>query len=317
MEKNINLPVLIVGQGIAGNVLALSLQELSIPFLIINNESFPSASLTSGATLNFFNFRKETAPEYKKDEWENAIQFYKGLEAKWETTFISSKPIVELVEDAQYPSFPSWQLFEKRKIESSYFLDARKMILHARRLWQEQNLYQEGKISYEELKIEQEFISWQGKKYAAVIFCEGAQARYNPFMQSFPWVKNKGDVLLLSIPDLDETQIYQTPLHRLLPFGNHVFWLGSQHVWQFDEVQADHDWAQKQLKYLQQKLKLSFTLLEHKVAERPTTAGQKMIVQFLENQKRIGIINGLGSKGWIRAANIIPPFAKEISKYIY
>lgn len=317
MEKKINLPVLIVGQGIAGSILALSLQDLSIPFWIINNESFLAASLTSGATLNYFNFRKETAPEYKKEEWENAIQYYQAVEAKWQTSFISSKPIVELVEDPQFPSLPSWQLFEKRIIKTSYFLDARKMILHARKLCQEQNLYQEGKFNYEELKIESEYISWQGKIFSAVIFCEGVQARNNPFAQSFPWVKNKGDVLLLSIPDLDETKIYQTPLHRLLPLGNQVFWLGSQHVWQFEEVQPDYDWAQKQLKYLQQNLKLPFTLLEHKVAERPTTAGQKMIVQFLENQKRIGIINGLGSKGWIRAANVIPQFAKEIAQHFY
>lgn len=317
MEKKLNIPVLIVGQGIAGSVLALSLQDLSIPFEIINNESFLSASLTSGATLNFFNFRKETISEYKKEEWENAIRYYQGLELQWKTSFLSPKPIVELVEDSQYPAVPSWQLFEKRIIDATYFLDARKMILSVRKMWQEKKLYRSGKINYDELKIEEQCISWRDKQYAAVIFCEGAQARNNPFTASFSWTKNKGDVLLLSIPDLDESKIYQTPLHRLLPLGNQVFWLGSQHIWQFEEAIPDLDWAQKQLEYLQENLKLPFTLLEHKVAERPTTAGQKMIIQFLENQRRIGIINGLGSKGWIRAANLIPQFAKVIAQHFY
>jgi len=112
-----------------------------------------------------------------------------------------------------------------------------------------------------------------------------------------PFTRNRGEALLLHIPGLSGQAIYHSKL-RLVPRGDDLFWCGSNYQWNYTSLEPDAAWRKNTIAELQRWLKLPFEVVDHIVAERPTTAGQVPLIGLHPGKPSAGILNGLGTRGF-------------------
>lgn len=142
--------------------------------------------------------------------------------------------------------------------------------------------------------------------YNKVIFAEGIGSLENPWIGSIPIFKlSKGQVLIIDCPELPEEKIVKKGVY-LVPLGDGKFKAGATYEWNFENDLPNAHGLDTLSEKIQQLIKLPFTVVKQMAGVRPTTTDRNPVIGPLEafnpNAKGLFIINGLGTKGAIRAA---------------
>lgn len=316
---------LIIGQGIAGSSLAYELQTFGAKVFVLDNASENTSSLRAGAIIHAYTsshwVRNAAAEKYLK----TALAQYQDLGSKMDIEFLYPS-ILKLWEREQniftgevHQSAFSTQA--QRRLNFVWHLDAGATINAYRQFLTETNSYRKAAFDYGQLIIEKAQIRYQDILAKKIIFCEGALARHNPFfMDRFQFTLNRGDVLILQIPllaaldkGMGEIQnIYEKKGIRLIPLSGDKFWCGSNNLWQLDELKPSLLFKEQTQETLKDWLSVPFKILAHTATQRPTTAGQFPLLGLLPTCPEIGIMNGLGTRGFLRA----PKYAKALAEML-
>lgn len=290
-------PILIVGSGIAGFVLAFELFKKNAPFFIFSDRKKAPASAAAGALLNYFNAARNKIAEEDFRIFPQALAWYQDLEVFFQKKFLHAYSL-------QYKTEQGDTLIHR----PCYWLDIQLLLQLFEDFFQE--IIVDTEVHSSEITWQEDTAWVHGRAYARVIFCTGASARHDPLWQHIPFTANRGEALLLHLPEAKIKDVRQIEKSKLLPMHDNQFWWGARHLWDFDDLEPDHTWAQSQLEILRKNTGLVATILKHYCAERPTTAGQRTVLEMHPRYpKTAAIITGLGSKGILRAAALIPTFA--------
>ena len=98
----------------------------------------------------------------------------------------------------------------------------------------------------------------------------------------------------------------------MLPLGNQLFWVGSSYEWDFNEKGPTAGFLDKTMIQLNDWLKIPFKLVDHVAALRPATLERRPFVGFHPLEPRVGIFNGMGTKGF----SLAPYFARQFTNNI-
>ena len=152
-----------------------------------------------------------------------------------------------------------------------------------------------------------------GTRASAIVFCEGHQARRNPW---FPWVKwkcAKGEVLTVRVPELAAEQRIINWGGWLLPIDNKgTFRTGSTYEWNTLDVIPTPQGRAVLEGRLRALLRVPWEVTGHDAAVRPV---------IHESQARMGrhpvhpalvFFNGLGSKGVLHG----PRYARLLAEHL-
>lgn len=320
---------LIIGSGIAGTLLCYELLQQKKSVLVIDDDAVFSASHVAGAILNPVNIKQWTAAKDYDHYISQALETYTGLQKILDAHVISEVPIIAFEEQstntsAEVNKYLSALSSEEAKIINHYFnssLSQQKIFpswqIHSNTLfagWKQQlrseNLLLTERFDVSKITVSQHSVTYKNIQANKIIFCEGVSGAVNPFFPGLPFTKNRGEALLISIPDLPQNLIYHNSI-RLIPAGDQMFWCGSNYSWNYSNLDPDMEWQKQTITQLQQWLKLPFKVEHHIVAERPTTAGQKPIT-FMHDSLPVAMFNGLGTKGFLMAPLLAKEFAEKI-----
>ncbi|MDR3711860.1 MAG: FAD-dependent oxidoreductase [Puia sp.] len=145
-----------------------------------------------------------------------------------------------------------------------------------------------------------------------IVFCDGAASFENPYFRNLPFAPNKGEALILEIDGLPpENPIFKKGM-VLAPWREGLFWVGSSYEWSFTNKQPTDVFRRRTEAALQEWLKLPFRVMDHIASVRPATLERRPFVGFHPQQPRIGIFNGMGTKG----CSLAPYFAEQLAAYI-
>lgn len=312
---------IIVGQGIAGTLLSYELYRSGKRFIVVDNGNDANASLTAAAIINPLAGKHWRLSANGTATIEKAISTYRALEHLLGVEVLHHRPLCIF-----FKSLEERISFEQQALQASDYLsiissedtklqnffsdengigfvqqvwqvDAERLLTVWRNFLITHSSYLTESFALDRLVVENDFVRYDGIIADKIIFCEGAKAAENPFTSHLPFIKNRGEALLLRIPDLPTDSVYHRDF-RLAPFNDNLFWYGSNYKWQFDNLQLDDIWKNDALFSLSTWLKLPYELVEYKVAERPTTAGQKIFAELHPEYKTIAYFNGLGTRGF-------------------
>lgn len=319
-----DIDYLIIGQGIAGTLLSHALITAGKKVLVLDHPEARPASLVAGAVINPLSGKHYSPAQDAERFVPAALESYRALEQ------LLNAPLLQELQLFIFPGNEdeAYAFEQARRSEHSepylHWLESRNYetlgnCFHARqgigvqepvwqvdaalllRLWRDylvrQDAFRAAAFHNDQLEITPEGLYYQDLKAKGIIFCEGAEAADNPLFQPLPFTRNRGDVLLLSIPGLPETGIYHRSL-RLVPRQDGLFWCGSNYQWNFKNLEPDEAWREDAILQLEKWLKLPFTLREHIVAARPTTAGQIPLLGRHPHVPGVAIFNGLGTRGF-------------------
>jgi len=96
----------------------------------------------------------------------------------------------------------------------------------------------------------------------------------------------------------------------LVPIGDDTFWVGSTYRWHFEDTLAGEAGRDYILGYLKEMFDTPFEIVDHVAGIRPTMIDRRPIVGPSNQNPKVFIFNGLGTKG----ALLAPFFAEQLAE---
>jgi glycine/D-amino acid oxidase-like deaminating enzyme len=326
-----NVDYLIVGQGISGTWLSYYLEKENKSFLVIDNNDKKAPSRLAAGIINPVTGRRHVEVWMAKEILPFAFNAYRQIGSKLGITAISQKNIFDF-----FPNPQMRQSFLQRTKEDVSYLQIRKnedgfrelfnfnfgigeikpvYTAHLETLlpsWRQQliekNMLLNEEFDNNQLQIKKDGIQYNNISANKIIFCDGNSSSVSPYFQKLPFAPNKGEMLIVEIPDLPQTNIYKKGM-MLAPLSTPgLWWYGSNYAWEYSNEDPTKEFKEKSKQQLTDWLNIPFSIKEHLCGIRPATLERRPFVGIHPQHPGIGILNGMGTKG----CSLSPFFAKQL-----
>jgi glycine/D-amino acid oxidase-like deaminating enzyme len=323
---------LIVGQGLAGTLLAFSLLEKGEEVLIADDYNHASASQVAAGMWNPVTFKRLAASWLAKEMLEEMNVTFRKLEEKLQASFFHTVPVARIFNSIQDANF--WDEKSDHP-EVGRFLSARSNKSVQENFdspfgnsevnecgWLNVPLFREVSKNYfiqhgnfiedavheSEVEFQENCVVWKERTFDKLILCNGIGVNQWKGLENLDLIPNHGQVLDLKIENLEIDAIVNFG-QFLLPFGNEKFRLGATYNWNEVPDEPTDEAKDSLLAELNQRLDKTVIVESHKTGFRPTTRDRRPIIGFAKENERLGVFGGLGSKGVLLA----PYFSKLFS----
>lgn len=326
------MKILLIGQGIAGTLLAWALERRGATVALAEAAHADSASRAAAGIINpvtghrfVRSWRFEEFYPAARDTY-RALEQLLGIRCWYDEGMVR---VLSTTEDAN-----EWSARLGRSGFSEYLGDSASagdwapllrpgahygtvrlagrvdfpLLLSAfRRRTQQQNRWLDRAVydtEYEQLLDEYDF----------VICCEGYRAQLNAWFRHLPWRPSKGEALLIRFHDPRAAAIRALLKKKLLvaPLGDGLFWAGSPYEHHFEDPYPSPAGRRWLLEQLDDTFTASFEIEGHVAGIRPTVADRRPLIGRLPHAPRIGLFNGLGTKGALLAPFWAEAFADHL-----
>ncbi len=327
---------LIVGQGLAGTLLAHFLLEAKQKVMVINHQNPAAASQVAAGIINPITGRRYLKSWRIDDLIPFAETTYRQLEQQLGVEFFYPRRIIRAMFTAgeendwlSRTAQPGYEDYIAAQLEMGpfreYISPARafgeilqgaqvslpKLIEHYRKFLLDQNCFREMQLDYSQLKMQKDGVQYQDVKAKKVVFCDGINAKQNPFFNYLPFQGAKGEVLIIKVSD---TQFEKILKHKLfiVPLGEGLYWIGATYDNHFQEPGPTEAGKERLLNKLREMLKVPFEVVKHLAAVRPTVRDRRPFLGQHPVFDQLFLFNGLGTKG----ASLGPFWANEMMRFL-
>lgn len=328
---------IIVGQGIAGTLLAYFLLKAGKKVLVIDNQHESSASKAAAGIINPITGRKFVKSWRVDDLIPCAKQTYHELETLLNIEIFHSRGVIRTMSTAgeendwmartaelSYAPYVSEQIdlgtyaektnraFGYGEVLQGGQVNLPLLIEHFRKYLQQKSCIVDEVFDMKQMKILPESVRYKEFISTKIIFCEGAKANQNPYFNYLPFHGDKGEALIVRIPNADfekilKQQIFVVPLSK-----NDLYWIGSTYERHYSHDKPSEKGYKYLYDHLQKLLKVPFEIIEHLAAVRPTVRDRRPFLGLHPKFPQLGIFNGLGTKG----ASLGPFWAKHFVDFL-
>ena len=328
--------VIIVGLGLAGTLLTYELINSGKSVIVFDDPDQPKASGVAAGIVNPVVFKRLTKSWMLDEAFPVLEKTYRQLEELvgtqlyfplkicrilgkddlefWKAKIVSNH-LEQFIENK--PLVPEWchlinAPYGTGVIGKAGRLDISKLLACFSNHLDQKKLLIKSKFEIKELKLSDEQISYKNIMAEKIIFCEGPAAVQNPYFSNLKFKSSKGEVIDLHIPDLNLTEIINSEIF-VLPTGNKNYKIGATYSWDRLNWEISDSARVELIEKLKNILSAEFRILNQQAGIRPTMHDRKPVIGFLPEFPRIGIFNGLGSKGVLLGPLFARQFAESIS----
>ena len=328
---------LIIGQGISGTFLSYYLQKEGRSFLVIDNNGNNTPSRIAAGIINPVTGRRMVTVWMAEEVIPFAQQAYRQIGNELNINAISQKNIIDffpnpfmrenflkrlsegneyiqpVAGEGQYNHLFNYE-FGCGEIKPVYTAHMETLLPAWRQQLTTQKALLEESFDIHQLKITSHKIHYKDIEANKIIFCDGAGSFDSPYFKQLPFAPNKGEALIVEIPALPDQHIFKKSV-LLAPLAgptNHLFWAGSNYIWDFDNLAPTAAFREATERSLKEWLKIPFKILEHRAGVRPATLERRPFAGMHPDLPNIGILNGMGTKG----CSLAPFFAKQLTDHL-
>src|SRR5450432_1385868 len=328
------LDYIIVGQGLCGTWLSYYLQKANRSFIVIDESKPQTASKVASGIINPVTGRRIVKTWMIDELMPFAWNAYQSIGVSLGINCITQKPVVDCFttpqmrlafieryeKDNQFLSLPAnetdWLPFINYDfgygiIQPAYLIDIVILLQSQRKKLIKSNQLREEHFDSEKLIIKETSIEYKGISAGKIIFCDGVAGFENLFFPNLPYGLNKGEVVLAEIPGFPVTNIIKKG-YSLVPWKENIFWLGSTYLWDFDNDKPTDNFYKSAEGWLKHNIKMPFTIVDHLASVRPATIERKPFAGLHPSNNKIGILNGMGTKG----CSLAPFFAEQLVNHL-
>jgi len=326
---------IIVGQGLAGTLLAHELFRQNKTFVVFNDPDQIKSSDIAAGLINPIVFRRMTKSWLVDDAFPQMETTYQELEELLhEQLYFPGRMLKILSEDGvdfwKEKAFANQleaylevepnlnfrnpglsRTFSFGCINKSGRLDIQKLIFAFSKFLNQQNSLRNEKLDCEKLVFQPDSVTYGNIAASKIIFCEGSAASQNPFFKNLKFKNSKGEVLELKIPELNLNEIVSGEVF-IMPIGNYHHKVGATYSWDELNWETTESARIQLLEKFQHISSIHSEVINQKAGIRPTMHDRKPVIGLLPDHPQIGIFNGLGSKGVLLG----PYFAKQFVGFL-
>lgn len=315
-----SLDYIILGQGLAGSLLAWRLMRTGYRIRIIDEAAGSTTSKVAAGLVNPVIGKRLVLHDEVPDALQLARQFYQQLSETLSQQYYFPLPMLRLIkssedealwrkriDDPRYQNYLSPELCNTKDYgllaHAAFeqwqcgYLDTVALLNDLRHYFIEQGVYEQQKIEVEDIHPHANGVKVAGYEAPAMFFCEGYQARNNPWFADLPWQMSQGEILSLKISGADINAIINGRFW-LLPLDQGNYRMGASYSTQLDlHCQPEH--KQQMLDYLQSLLAegSEIHVIEQQVGIRPNTLDKSPFIGQHPQQQSLWMFNGFGSRG--------------------
>lgn len=323
---------LIIGQGIAGSLLAYKLLKANKTVLVLNNENLPTSSQVAGGIFNPITGKNLDKTWLADKIFPYLKSFYRSLESEFNTRFYHEtnlyrpfaneqqrKHFLRLTDEYDLGNYikiiePNSSKYQQISNElgglytsSAGWVNVPKMLDHLRSFFIQNDAYRAEIFDYSALEITEDGVSYKQIKAKKIIFCDGFYASQNPFFSWIPFNPAKGETLLADVDGYHISQIINQGFW-IIPLEDGKCRFGSTYIW--DKLDWDSTESGKELitSKISKFLNISYEITAQEAGIRPTTKDRRPFLGNHPLHKNVYIFNGLGTKG----VSLAPYFSEEM-----
>lgn len=332
-----SLTYVVVGQGIAGTLLCYFLQKAGQHVIVIDNFHIGSSSKAAAGIINPITGR-HYVKSWRIDELlPFAQQTYHDLEELLNIQFYTPRNVIRtfanvkeendwLAHSAQ-PGYEKYvtdranignykdkitPAFGYGEVQHGAQVNLPLLISQFRNFLMLNHQVIEEPFDYEQLVIKEKNIYYKDITADVIIFCEGAKAKENPYFNYLPFQGDKGEALIVRIPDAGFEKMLKQQIF-IVPLGkDDLYWIGSNYNSRYTNNLPTEEGKNYLLKHVQHLLKVPFEIIDHVAAVRPTVRDRRPFLGLHPQFPQLGIFNGLGTKG----ASLGPFFAHHFMQFL-
>ena len=320
--------MIVVGAGLAGTTLAWQLRRSGQSFALVDKAEAVTSSRVAAGLMTPITGKRLTKTWRHDDLFPTAVAFYRDVESATGASFFHPRPIVRILKNdrehanyskrraefgalvreldpplnsAWFPTTDGFEMPTAAQLDVTKYLDASRAFFGGQFL--------EADVSTEDVTMSAEGVTLPRLDLRGdyLIFCQGFAASRNPLTSDLPFRAAKGEILTVRIDDFDERRTVNNG-HWLTPTGTDLWRFGATYSWSdFSNTPTAEARIELQAA-LKEMINRPFEIVDQSAAVRPILAGQKPWIGLLDGS-RVGVFNGLGSKGSLMA----PHFAGELA----
>lgn len=333
MFKN-NVDFLIIGQGIAGSLLAWQLLQFGASVIVIDDNHTEAASLVAAGMINPISGKRMVPIKKFNHFYNEACNTYRQLESELCASYFNEMSVIRIIQSNaearyfnKYKNCSEFTQFLKKvnqpglnpklindpfgsfTLSPAAYVNTSRLVIDLGKYLDKKNLRLTCRFQYDELKFESHKIIWKDWVAKSIIFCEGYRGCNNPWFKSLPFKPAKGELLTL---ETDTALLHGTILNCgkwLLPLSKHHCLAGSTFSWNPLNHQPSEEGKNEILNTLHSFTYFNFKVLNHVAGIRPTMENSHPRIEQHRNFPTIAIFNGLGTKGTL----IAPYYARVLA----
>ena len=322
---------IIVGQGLAGSVLSLSLIHEGFTVCVIDKTDLSSCSKIAAGIWNPVVFKRLTKSWLADEIVPELISFYETVEEKLQISFVTKRYILKAFTEEQEKVF--WQkkaetdnefldkrVYEDLKITKNYTLKSYSKVLNAgnidvalfleatKNAISKSQIFIDEEFDYEALSETQNGVNYKSIVASKIIFCEGHLISRNPYFSWVPLKPAKGEVLTITCKDMFLDNSVLNKGFFMLPLGNDIYKVGATYEWEnLNDVPTE---AKKMelISKLETVISTPYQIIKHEAGVRPSVSDRRPIVGKHPEISNYFVFNGFGTK----AVMLAPYFAKQL-----
>jgi len=318
--------VLIVGQGLAGSLLAWHLLQRNTRLIVVDDQHRHSASLVAAGLINPITGKRLVKSWNVEQCLPAAMNFYRMLETQWQKPVYHQKTILRL-----FASQQERELWARRRLQPDYqcylgnaagdgfhilqsgYLNTRDLLLGIRDVLRQRGCFIDACVDYEDITFHSQEVRWRHISAKRIIFCEGHGISNNPWFNALPLQPAQGEILTLKVAAPLPKSIINSG-KWLLPIDAQTAKVGATFQWQPLDSIPTAKGKQELLDACQRLWPASPVLevLDHACGVRPGTRDKKPFIGMHPRIPQIGVFNGFGAKG----ALLIPYYAERFANYL-
>jgi glycine/D-amino acid oxidase-like deaminating enzyme len=160
-----------------------------------------------------------------------------------------------------------------------------------------ESYFDASKLEFDDLGVVYEAV-----RARAVLFCDGVPMDKNPWFHALRFLPNKGEIfkIRMAFPEplpFETASILKGAGITLVPLEDGTYWAGATFSWDYTDSKPTTEKALQLQSQLQSLLRIPFEKREHLAGIRPSGPDRRPMVGLHPLQPKVGIFNGMGSKG--------------------
>lgn len=325
--------VLVVGQGLAGSLLAWTLLEHGFSLIIVDTGQ-QNASQVAAGLINPVTGQRLVKSKEIDYLLPAAMTCFQRLSKVFKQTLFISMPMLRILKNdrerlianqrltqSEYRDFLRVYTESPARFDAGFgvleqqqtgYLNTRLVLRNLRDFFIAEGIYRRVRLDYNDVVLQPK-LKWLDIEPIHIVFCEGHQAANNPWFCKLPFQPAKGEILSCQSNARLPPQILNFG-HWLVPTGTQTFRLGAT----FEPNCTDTQPCEKsQLALIEAAFNLMpdlapISVQEHQAGVRPTTLDKQPFIGSHPRHSKLHIFNGFGAKGSLQ----IPWFATQFAQVL-
>ncbi|HQQ93390.1 MAG TPA: FAD-binding oxidoreductase [Bacteroidia bacterium] len=327
---------IVVGNGLAAQVLAHQLIEYQIPFRLIGKKELSSSSRIAAGIWNPLVFKRMTSSWMAGELIRELHLFYRTCEQRMNRTFLHNRILIRPFTEEQEKQL--WlkraqnelsafirpeihtkvpQEFSDCSIPNGYGLVEQCGNLNLRDFLESGDRYfsehlQQEQFDHHQLLVRSDHIQYKSIRAKGIIFCEGHLVSDNPFFSWLPMKPVKGELMRVKIPGLNFGKGLLNKNGFLMDLEAEDFLCGATYDWDdLNDCTTARGLAELKAK-LENMFKGEYNITARFAGVRPSSIDRRPILGSHPRYGNVYVFNGLGAKGVMLA----PYFARKFVHFL-